>query len=441
MNLVLLKELFLQNRIVLLFYFSSHLILALMLGNFTGFALDEFGYAYVVDRLYEANQSTTNFSVWVNSNLIFLQILYLPAKLMTLFGLSTLFSIRLYAIFMSTFSLMLLLSLLNPKKPMYLSTRLLVFICQYIPSFFLWTSLGLRESFLFFWFTTIFYACKKFIESNKVIYLILLGICSVGIMQTKLYLYVLLCFSFLTSVFIFWWVKRKNITRYLLLIFAILSPQFVFPSTFSNVYTVANETIKRIYLEGDKTPEVTPEVTPENNFQSEGTTAYQFTQFLDRDSNSLIIDIIKYLNIDEYLISNTSPTNINSLLKISRPNFSDPKAITVSVIKFLLLPIPFLDNGSIYLNIFSLEMFIWYSLYCFLLFKLFNLRSRLKPVNFQLIWPVVFLLTFVLFSGLFEINLGTIVRHRAVLLVFILFVLVSLQNSLSFKTRIVEKKD
>ena len=106
-----LLQMNLGNKSIVLMFTAIHIACALLLGNFTGFAIDEYGYAEVLKYLYDPNQSTANFSVWVNSNLIFLRLLYLPAKILIILGFDVILSIRFLSILFSTISLARLLQL------------------------------------------------------------------------------------------------------------------------------------------------------------------------------------------------------------------------------------------------------------------------------------------------------------------------------------------
>ena len=96
--------------------------------------------------------------------------------------------------------------------------------------------------------------------------------------------------------------------------------------------------------------------------------------------------------------------------------------------KFLFLPVPLLNNGSIFLNLISFEMFLWLILYVILLIFMFRASKVIKKMEFIILWPLIFLISFLIFSSLFEINLGTIIRHRSILATAILISIINLHS-------------
>ena len=434
---VLLLKVINTNKLVFPIFFLTHTTLMIILGNFTGFALDEYGYAEVLKYLYEENQSTDNFSVWVNSDILFLQILYSPAKVFILFGVSEVISIRLLSIILTTLTLAILLRNLDTNKCQYTLSRSVIILSFFIPSFFLWTTLGLREGFIILWLTLIFIYSFKFKQTQNLVLLIPIVIGIFGLMQTKLYLFVLTIVSFTIAFFVYSLVVRNITLIRILLMVAILSPLVFQPSISKQIYSVASDTLNRIY-EVNITSENKSYIPGTTSYQTEGTTSYQFNVFFKNSENqSLIIKFLERINFDDYLASVSPQSSVHALLKISRPSFNEPLAIIWSAVKYLILPLPFIENGSLFLNVVSYEMFIWFILYLFIGWQILSFRPQANENYFVLLIIIVFLFTFLLFSSLFEINLGTIVRHRVILLLVILNLVVVLQNSKGYKDRLV----
>ena len=157
-------------------------------------------------------------------------------------------------------------------------------------------------------------------------------------------------------------------------------------------------------------------------------TSYQFDYFLRNSEGSIFIKIIKIIGIDSYLKSNNTSEPIDIRLVINRPEFLDPVAIFISGAKFLFLPVPFLNNGSIFLNLLSFEIFLWLILYVIFLTTIFKASKVIKKMEFITLWPFIFLILFLVFSFLFEINLGTIIRHRSILAFAILMSVINLHS-------------
>ena len=134
------------------------------------------------------------------------------------------------------------------------------------------------------------------------------------------------------------------------------------------------------------------------------------------------------MGVDSYLKSNNLSKPVDIRLLISRPDISNPGAIFISGAKFLFLPVPLLNNGSIFLNLISFEMFLWLILYVILLIFMFRASKVIKKMEFVILWPFIFLISFLIFSSLFEINLGTIIRHRSILATAILISIINLHS-------------
>jgi hypothetical protein len=127
----------LGNKSIVIIFTAIHIVYAFLLGNFTGFAIDEYGYAEVFKFLYDPNQSVSNFSVWVSSNLIFLRLLYLPAKILNILGFDAILSIRFLSILLSTISLTLMLRSCKDFNYFFIKPKNLVIYTFLIPSIFL----------------------------------------------------------------------------------------------------------------------------------------------------------------------------------------------------------------------------------------------------------------------------------------------------------------
>ena len=145
------KSLFKRNWF-LLFLISAHLIFSFGLGKVFILAPDEHSYLFTFDNIYSKASSNPQFnSGWITSPQIFLWMVFAPAKFLTIFGLSSIFALRILSIALTAVSYLLLRSILEMRS----SDRKGVTVLNYafsIPSVFLWGSLGLREAFIGFAF-------------------------------------------------------------------------------------------------------------------------------------------------------------------------------------------------------------------------------------------------------------------------------------------------
>jgi hypothetical protein len=101
----------------------------------------------------------------------------------------------------------------------------------------------------------------------------------------------------------------------------------------------------------------------------------------------------------------------------------NPLSVIKGASNFLFIPAPFFDNGSFFLNLQSYESFAWYLYYLLLLILLVRFVKGRYLWTLQSLASTLFTLGIVLLSSLVEINDGTSVRHRSVLLIGILIML------------------
>lgn len=114
-------------------------------------APDEVGYISTFNNVYTLPIGTAaqTGSGWITAPTLFLWLAYLPAKILNLFGVPDYLSVRILSILLTTMSLYLLLELLkNTQQFVGKISKSVVPAVFFIPSVFLWTSVGLRESFI-----------------------------------------------------------------------------------------------------------------------------------------------------------------------------------------------------------------------------------------------------------------------------------------------------
>jgi hypothetical protein len=106
----------------------------------------------------------------------------------------------------------------------------------------------------------------------------------------------------------------------------------------------------------------------------------------------------------------------------------DPTSLLVGAYNFLFVPVPFIDNGSFFLNAQSYESFVWYFYYLILLLLIIGLIRDLYSVNLAIASSALFTFGLIILSALVEINDGTSVRHRSVLLIGILVMIATYRS-------------
>ena len=105
-------------------------------------------------------------------------------------------------------------------------------------------------------------------------------------------------------------------------------------------------------------------------------------------------------------------------------NFKEPFSILRASLIFLFGPIPFYGEPGVAAAVAALESPIWWMFYAYILFKILKNRNINMLRDQSLLLCVLFMLGFIIFSSLIQVNLGTAFRHRSVLLVPLTFIAV-----------------
>jgi 4-hydroxybenzoate polyprenyltransferase len=119
---------------------------------------------------------------------------------------------------------------------------------------------------------------------------------------------------------------------------------------------------------------------------------------------------------------------------LQQAGITKPLRVLESSAKFLLVPFIFIDNGSLFLNIQSVETPIWLFIYGLFFVSLYQVARRRREFDYAVMIATLFALEFVAISALTEINVGTALRHRSLLLIPILVIWVARKKTEVKKT-------
>ena len=125
------------------------------------------------------------------------------------------------------------------------------------------------------------------------------------------------------------------------------------------------------------------------------------------------------------LETDTSVVENKKKLSLQQAGIKKPLQVLESSAKFLLIPFIFMDNGSLFLNIQSIETSVWLFIYGLFFVGLYQLARRRRDFDYAVMIATLFALEFVAISALTEINVGTALRHRSLLLIPILVIWVA----------------
>ncbi len=448
------------KKLFLLSFVLVHFIFSYLLGNFYGFAPDESGYIYTLDNLYGVSKDANPQlgSGWITTSKPFLWMIYLPAKIMMLFGLPDYIAIRLFTIIASLFTLILLLYMVEKnRKGIFKSISVpRTFYFFYIPSIFMWQSLGLRDALIILELTAIAAGISVYIQNGKISNLVLVVLGSYGLLSTKNYQWLFLVIAFGISISILILFQRFQKKHLTILLVTIILPALLYTSTTSFYalgFFLRGNITETAHRSGDSVSviEVPKSANPStdganpstdganpstsNNSQkifvhgdSTVVSLYRQLQNSPKSTLSAILlasGISKFIAHKYYdLVKNAEKEESKNVLvqnspHILKPGFiHSPPSLFRASFNFLFGPIPFFGGGGIFLQLLSFESPIWWLLGILLSVSIIRAKKRkLILQNFECLVFGSYLIIVIVTSAMVEVNLGTSFRHRSLILV------------------------
>jgi hypothetical protein len=443
------KKFFIQpikNRFFLVFI-SIHLAFIFVFDKLFGksffLAPDEKGYLQVAKDIYGAEYDYVQWGWPWRTPVWFLQILYGPFKLMNSLGLTDLIAFRINALIYTSISLYLVLCVINATRlisqPRF--TKNIGMATFLIPTFFLWGSLGLRESFLYLAFSLLGSGIFLMeLKKTRVGFLLLMAGC-VLLAYTKDYMFLIFLVSIVLLIIIRLIQRRGFGVSVVFYLTALLTPLLVSPAVTIGLYDQVNQIIfskeaPRANLSGNSTGgEVGAWGTErglvescKNNIAASKILGLIKPSERITDGESCANPEVNVPNQGEELLSGDEPEWQGSRaarLSLEPAHLTEPKSVVMQLSKVVALPLPLIDNGSSILNLVAWESWIWILLTLLpMLFISLDLilRNRISDLR---IWGSIMLFGVLFSSALTEINVGTMVRHRSLILIPCLFVVLT----------------
>jgi hypothetical protein len=465
-----------RRQPLILFFFTSHTLFALFLGRLYALAPDEGGYVYTFNNLYGSSMDPNPQynSGWITAPKIFLWMTYLPGKILNWVGTPDYLSIRIISIALTTLSLYLLKNIIDGMHMDGKSRHKIIFVVFFIPSVFLWTSVGLREAFIIAEIAAFLTGFNFLIQGMNKRAIILLTIGSYGLVSTKSYLWACLMLALIISGVIFFYKgmnRRKIVTIFVaglflpVILFAsttsVYALEFILRSDISAAGERSGDSISQIYVDTPSTGTGTDDGTGTGTDDGTGTgtdspnkptqalitfhgdyTLIALHFYLIDNPNSPFSRILGVLNLDDKIQqlwdekiqvgliskdnqvgSDTSSLNGHIL---EPANIREPVSFLWPTFVFLFGPFPFIGDPGIAVGISSLESPLWWAFYALVIFQFIRFRKIKFMQDPQIIFTLIFLAGEIAFSALVEVNLGTSFRHRSILLVPLVFLYVRL---------------
>jgi len=443
------KRILAKNRLIFVFV-SSHTLLSIFLGGVYAFAPDEGGYLYTFNNIYTTNLEINPqySSGWINAPKLFLWIVYFPAKIINLMGIPDYLSIRLLSILLATTSLYLLKKILDESGSNQKISQKIIFLIFFIPSIFMWSSIGIRETFIFAELTSFLVGFNFLVQGKKRRSIILLFIGSYGLLSTKQYLW--LCLMISVIIFCCLLAMRPNhrltITKLLTTGLCLPVLAFAVTSSFSSVSVITKSSISDI---GERSSESIINGDEDSNSPGErntmyftSSTLYSLSQALLNQPESIFSRTMNLLGMDELIVGyqnqhfesalenanspSKAETSLSKGMKLSTGNIRDPITIIQPALMFLFGPFSFNGDSGIFKSIASLEAPLWWCFYTLVFLQFIRFRQVKFLKDPQILLTLIFLAGEVIMSSLIEVNLGTSFRHRSIILVPLVFLYVRL---------------
>ena len=465
-----------KNKLLSLFAIL-HSALAIGLGRLFAFAPDESGYLYTFNNLYghSADPNPQYQSGWITAPKAFLWVAYLPSKLLTLLGMPDYAAIRFLSIALTLFSILMLRQVYLKTSDLTLNSDNWIFAAYLIPSVFLWTTVGLRESFIIAEITAFLIGFNFLWAGKSIKGAVLIAIGSYGLLSTKSYLWLCLMLATLMccGVIVFQRVSKKLILKFLtagllipLALFActtsVYALSFILKSDITETGNRSGDSITQIYVDGSGNPsgignpggigggkpskgdnqEEVKLVTFHGDY-----TLVALYFYLQDNPNSIFTKIMlvsKLKNkveqiwtekiqlglIYEDVEAGSDTSSLNGHI-LTPGQIDKPLSMVWPAFVFLFGPFPLIGDPGIAAAVASFESPLWWLLYMALAFQFFRFRRSKLLQDPTMILSVIFTLGFIAFSALVEVNLGTSFRHRSVLLAPIIFMFLRLRQRAS----------
>ena len=430
-------------------YVGLHVTFSILLGNITAFASDEGLYNKIFSQIYSPN-FTSEVMGFTGSWEPWLRAIYLPAKLLTYTGISDLIASRLLAIGYSTLATYLLVKIARSNERDDRIFKVALIVISFLPTVFLWSSVGLRESFLYLEICSILFFLSRVKEHLDIKNMAGLGFAIFSLAMTKNYIFILFLFAFIITLIVFSVKMRANFLNHILILVLALSPLAVNPTLvpaisgyFSGQLAKPESSIvgdinndgrcDSLDLCGSETIGNIDEPNQKlGNVATGGMTIHLLLNQLENSPNTIAARLAKSFGITSKLsaivkssvVVETSKLVIENQKKLSlkQAGLKHPDQMISSSLRFLFVPIIFVDNGSLFLNIQSIETPLWLFIYGLFFIGLFQLIRRRRELDYAVLMATLFALEFVAISALTEINVGTALRHRSLLLIPILVI-------------------
>jgi hypothetical protein len=282
--------------------------------------------------------------------------------------------------------------------------------------------------------------------------------------MTKNYIFILFLFAFIPTLLVFSFIKRKRLVTHILILSIAVMPLAFNPELLPAITSYFKGQVTKVdtieigdinndgrcdnfepcantntntnaNANGNANGDLDVEVEPAVFVATGGMTVHALLGELRRYPDTIVARIASALGITAKLetisksaivVETDRSVLVNQKkLTLRQAGLTKPLQVLESSAKFLLIPFIFIDNGSLFLNIQSIETPIWLFIYGLFFVGLYQVARRRREFDYAVMIATLFSLEFVAISALTEINVGTALRHRSLLLIPILVIWVA----------------
>lgn len=402
---------------------------------------DEGSYAQTICAFNESLPSLSEFSYYLSWGPLFL----LPSQFFNLIGLDCLTATRFTNLLFSLASGFIFLALIHHfKKYLYpnahksLPTIVVSIFFLFLPSKFLWTSIGIREAvieFLSIFAVFVIIKCldtQRFRHRNILMFILFLTLVILSLTRWML----ALCLMGVFALFLLYKVKQKT-TKHLffVLIFSVLSSFFapyLITQAYSNILEIRIE--RKIILFEKEISESFDQQNSLGNSTSQKKSALDSIEHESRISGltqelKVLGQSKKDIPLRTYIIPDPEDSRVVRTLdarsqlpaKLCISDSTNALSafvcnvayLPIGLYSILLRPNPIQDWYSITTKLASIENFVYLGFLFWLSFLFFR-RLREKNLEQISLLPLIFLASTIAGLALYEGNVGTAFRHRSI---------------------------
>jgi len=425
--------------IILGIFIGSRLLLIFLIGNCNALAPDEFSYLAIFIHTDNPSYATPGLE-WVELPRAIRILIFLPAMIFHELGVSYLIAFRLQSVILGCLQILAGYFLIQTYLPSgslskvnsQLVTKkawIYALLIILLPSTVIWTSLGLREPILYLSVVLVFLGYSKLAVETKRYSFVWSGVflgALTALAIAKQYLFVVLSAAIIISLAYNKIFSRSTQLKILLLTICAILLQ---GPTISQILTLD--------IRGGSTSKT--ELVELDFYKRVSVSSVDLQKCKDENRGGLLITLLNKIlseNLQPSMTSNeiAAAETSNEIAaaetsnEIAATDFreSDQRnvinlgSIPSGLFAFIFFPLDFTVLSIVSL-VGIIETLLWIPIYLFFIREYFLMRRKDKSNMAIVHLTLIFTALFVLFSAATEVNFGTALRHRSILLFPIVF--------------------